>query len=102
MILGSLVVITAILPNFIKARQESWATPSCFRERFYLERSKEQWALELGKGTNDVPTWDDLIGTDKYIKNTPICPGGGVYSINAVSMPVTCSKGTNEHSRKWY
>lgn len=64
---------------------------TCIANLKQIDGAKEQWALELRKTTNDVPTWTDLIGTDKYIKNTPVCPSNGIYKLNKVGDPPTCS-----------
>jgi len=56
-----------------------------------LNEAKNEWALELHKTTNDTPTWNDLIG--HYMKEMPVCPAGGTYTIGRVGEVPTCSIG---------
>jgi hypothetical protein len=81
-----------VIPQYTKARVTS-CNGTCVANLKQIDGAKEQWALELRKTTNDVPTWSDLVGTDKYIKNKPVCETEGVYSLNAVGQAPTCSRG---------
>ena len=57
-----------------------------------IDRVKQQWMTEHQKTTNDVPTWDDLIGYLSRDGDTiPTCPGGGSYTIGRVGEPARCS-----------
>jgi hypothetical protein len=56
-----------------------------------VDGAKEQWALENRKTAAAVPTWNDLVGPLKYIKEQPACPAGGTYTINAMAQRPTCS-----------
>src|SRR5688572_16937651 len=58
-----------------------------------LEGAKASWALEHKKSKTDVPTWRDLIGQDKYIRDMPQCPHGGSYTLHSVAEDPTCSCG---------
>ena len=63
---------------------------SCIANLRLIYAAKQAWALEKNKTDTDVPTEQDLL---PYIKGGifPTCPGGGVYTIGAVSQPPTCS-----------
>ncbi len=55
----------------------------------------DNWALDEGKKTGDMPTYTDLIGYNKYLKETPVCPYTG-YPIPLVPVGVeieTCACG---------
>lgn len=88
-VVAVLWTINATLP----ARGSGSCLSTCIANLKQLDEAKEQWALEFKKTTNDVPIWTDLIGADKYIKNTPTCPDGGTYQLNKIGEPPTCSKG---------
>jgi len=75
------------IPNFVKARETSQRN-ACINNLRQLDAAKNEWALEKGKKTGDVPTMDDL---KPYLVRVPHCPAGGTYSINAVGQPPTCS-----------
>lgn len=63
---------------------------ACIRNLQSIAAAKAAWALDNNKGPADVPTEADLV---VYFPNTafPVCPSGGTYLINAVSLPPTCS-----------
>jgi len=75
------------IPNFAKARAASQQN-ACINNLRQLDSAKQQWALEQGKKTTDVPTKADLLA---YLHQWPVCPQGGTYTIGAVNEPPTCS-----------
>ncbi|HAP41102.1 MAG TPA: prepilin-type cleavage/methylation domain-containing protein [Nitrospira sp.] len=71
MILG--ILLTIAVPNFIRARQQG-RVQTVVGNLKQLESAKEQWALDQGKGTADVPAAADLV--PGYIKAWPKGPVG--------------------------
>lgn len=63
---------------------------TCIANLHQLDAAKQQWALEKTKSDADVPVLQDLL---PYLKDGafPICPEGGIYSINAVGELPGCS-----------
>ena len=66
---------------------------TCINHLRQIDAAKNQWALENNKVTGDIPTAQDIA---PYIKldangNIPGCPSGGIYTLNAVGIPPTCS-----------
>jgi hypothetical protein len=63
---------------------------ACINNLRILEGAKDQWALENKKGIGDTMSAQDL---QPYLKNNaiPLCPQGGMYTLNAVGAVVTCS-----------
>lgn len=55
-----------------------------------IDAAKQQWALENKKTADAVPNPEDLT---PYLQNPGqiMCPGGGVYNINAVGVLPTCN-----------
>ena len=83
-----------VLPEFRQARRIE-ATDSCVNNLRQIDGAKHCWMLEKGKGTNDVPSWNDL---DPYLGRgnsvtVLTCPKGGVYTIGRVVDSPTCSIG---------
>jgi chromosome segregation ATPase len=62
----------------------------CINNLRQLDAAKHQWALENGKTADAAPNPQDLA---PYLKDNvlPLCPAGGLYTLGAVSQPVTCS-----------
>jgi len=77
------------IPNFVKARTVSQKN-ACINNLRQIDAAKQQWALENGKKATDVPTEDDIKAYLPHAK-MPHCPAGGIYTINAVGEPPTCS-----------
>jgi len=71
LILGILLAIA--VPNFVRARQQGRVQTVVGNLR-QIESAKEQWALDQGKGTADVPVAADLV--PDYIKKWPLGPVG--------------------------
>jgi hypothetical protein len=80
--------ITAPPPFLIK---RTLARNACVNNLRQIDGLKEQWALEKRKTATDTPTWDDLIGSDKYIKVRPSCPANGTYTLNNMAHKPQCS-----------
>jgi regulator of replication initiation timing len=63
---------------------------ACINNLRQMDAAKQQWALENDKTASAVPTAQDLLpyfGDGLF----PVCPSGGIYTINAVGVPPTCS-----------
>jgi competence protein ComGC len=90
----SLLVIPMLLaiaiPNFVKARSQSQRA-ACVMNLRAIEGATATWALEHKKTQNDTPTAADLFGPDKYMRETPVCPAGGTYTLRPPSEKPTCS-----------
>jgi prolyl-tRNA editing enzyme YbaK/EbsC (Cys-tRNA(Pro) deacylase) len=63
---------------------------ACVNNLRQIDAAKQQWALEKNKTDAAVPTAQDLL---PYLPggNFPVCPAGGVYTINAVGELPSCS-----------
>ena len=63
---------------------------ACINNLRQIDAAKQQWALENDKAAEAVPTAQDLL---PYFQDNlfPVCPSGGIYTINAVGVPPTCS-----------
>lgn len=71
MILAILLAIA--VPNFIRARQNG-RVQSVVGNLRQLESAKEQWAMDQGKSSADVPVQADLV--PQYLKKWPFGPVG--------------------------
>ena len=71
MIVVAIIAILAAvaIPNFVKYRKTSQMN-ACISNLKTIQAAVEQ-AKMAGVAT---PTKDDIVGSDKYIKTTPICP----------------------------
>jgi hypothetical protein len=83
------VALIALLPLLGRVHQLG-LRPNCIFNLRQIEAAKQQWALEFHKSTNDVPTWDDLVGRG-FLEKMPRCPQGGTYTIGRVGELPSCS-----------
>ncbi|HKB57645.1 MAG TPA: M48 family metalloprotease [Lacunisphaera sp.] len=95
--LAAMVMIVVIglmaamaIPAFQKVRQAS-QQKMCLNNERQLSAAFEQYQLENGRPPRAL---SQLIGADKYIHSTPVCPLGGTYSIpegSTSSEEISCS-----------
>lgn len=92
MIVVGLVGMLAALavPNALRSRTTA-AKQLCISNLRQIESAKEQWAVECKMTGADTPADADLFGRDKYIRNKPICPESGVYTIGPNKDRPFCS-----------
>jgi len=100
-IIGCCLVGAVILiaPNF--KRVDPGMGNYCVNNLRQIQSAKEQWMLEWGKTTNDVPTWADLnpyMGRTGDAKSEIHCPAGGIYTLRSVGEKPTCSIGGPSHT----
>jgi len=88
-VIGLLAAIA--IPNFVKARQHAQYY-ACQLNLKAIQGAKETWATENTKAKEAVPTDADLFGPSKYVREKPVCPASGIYSLNAVQEGPSCSE----------
>ena len=86
-IIGLLAAIA--IPSFINARTKT-QTNSCLNNLRLIDGAMQQYALDH---TNAVAAdFTALVGTGAYIKDTPVCPGGGAYTLpSTLSGKTSCN-----------
>lgn len=102
------VAVSAISIAFIESRASAHAR-ECQANLRAIDEKKLQWALMLNRNLGDRPTWADLTTPAKTMRppqngyflpektKFPTCPEGGVYSINPIGAPPTCSRASCGH-----
>ena len=63
---------------------------ACISNLRLIDAAKQEWALENNRPATALPTVQDLM---PYFPDgvVPTCPAGGIYTLNAVGVPPTCS-----------
>lgn len=76
--------------KILQMKQNEAVVSTCINNLRQIDAAKQQWALEQNRTADAVPTPPDIV---KYFPNgmLPQCPGGGRYTLNAVSNAPTCS-----------
>ena len=90
------LLAAAAVPNFVKDRAAA-QKKSCIANLLKIDGAKNQWAVEAKQSAAVTPADKDIYGVGKYIRAKPRCPGGGTYSMNAISIAPSCSKGASPH-----
>ena len=78
MIVVAIIAILAAvaIPNFVRYRKTSQMN-ACISNLKQIQAAVEQAKM----GGVATPGWTDIVGTDKFIKVTPKCPGTGTYAL---------------------
>ena len=91
MIVVAIIALLAAIavPSFMSARTKSMQA-SCQNNLRLLDGAMQQYALD---NSNVVATaLTQLVGTNGYIKDTPVCRGGGTYTLPAnLAAKTACS-----------
>jgi type II secretory pathway pseudopilin PulG len=89
-IIGIIMAIASV--TWLKQRELSQKR-ACQENLASIDGAKEQWALANNRSDDATPVWADLVSADGsgIIRSQPACPGGGAYSLNAVSAYATCT-----------
>ncbi|HNY26255.1 MAG TPA: LecA/PA-IL family lectin [Candidatus Sumerlaeota bacterium] len=77
---------------YVSKGKAQTALQKCLKNRLLIREAKAKWAFENHKKPTDVPTWDDLVGPDKPLKEKLTCPDGGEYTLAGTEPEATCSK----------
>jgi len=69
---------------------EQSVTAVCINNLRLIDGAKQQWALEKQKPPSALLTAADLM---PYMRSNalPVCPAGGVYTLNPVGIPPICN-----------
>jgi prepilin-type N-terminal cleavage/methylation domain-containing protein len=91
MIVVAIIALLAAIavPSFINARTKSMQS-SCQNNLRLIDGAMQQYALDY---SNTVATaMSQLVGTNGYIKDTPVCKGGGTYTLPSdLATKTSCS-----------
>jgi hypothetical protein len=89
--LAAILVAALVLAAWSARERQKTSIMSCSAQLRQIEGAKASWALEYGKVATEVPTWEDLFGPDKSIREIPTCPDGGIYRIGQAGERATCT-----------
>ena len=81
------------IPNFIRARPTAHRN-DCINNLRQIRDAKIEWARVNHKLPTDVPTEQDLYGTNGtngFLSHKLVCPDGGQYTFGAVNEDPKCS-----------
>jgi len=84
------VLLAIAIPNFMKARDTS-RTKACVANLRQIDTGKVQYAMDA-KLTTGAPVAEANLVPD-YIKDAPVCPSGGNYTIGNIDTDPVCSIG---------
>lgn len=91
MIVVAIIALLAAIavPSFMNARTKSMQS-SCMNNLRLIDGAIQQYALDNSNALASAMT--QLVGTNAYIKDTPVCRGGGSYTLPAnLAAKTACS-----------
>ncbi len=97
--LVELIVILVVLgvlggiaiPKYIQNRTTKRRN-ACTANLKMMDGAKWSWSVETRQAGTAVPADSDIFGWSLYMGSKLLCPLGGTYSLNAISIRTTCSK----------
>jgi len=92
----ALVVLLATASALMTRSKQYPQARACSFNLKQIQRAKLAWA-SMTNPPGDSPREEDLFGPAHELKNRPVCPSGGLYTIGKVSEKPTCS--IAEHNR---
>ena len=84
------------IPGAIPARSASQKA-ACIANLRTIRDAKAEWAKAKNKLPTDFPTASDLYGTNGFLRDEPLCPRGGKYTIGSIRRNPTCSFSDKGH-----
>ena len=84
------ILVGMAFPNFIKSRNNA-QKQVCIENLSQIESAKQIWGVEGGKHEGDPATDADLFGFTRYMKQKPLCPGGGTYDLTVIGANARCT-----------
>ncbi len=86
-----LAIILAVAVPKLSSSNDTAQTTTCIANLATINAAKQQWAVDFQKPGTAAPNRSDIYGAKLYIKVEPVCPAGGSYSFQAISLKPTCS-----------
>ena len=80
------VIVSYVLPQKMPSPENE-----CIRNLNQLDGAKAIWAFENRKQTNEVASWENIIGETNYIRRMLRCPSRGTYTLGSVGERPLCS-----------
>ncbi len=91
MIVVAIIALLAAIavPSFMNARTKSMQS-SCQNNLRLIDGAVQQYALDNSNALASAMT--QLVGTNAYIKDDPVCKGGGAYTLpTSLGGKTSCS-----------
>jgi hypothetical protein len=93
---GGLLWLAEALPSLKPARFEAQRN-ACVLNLGWINRAKVDWSERFPESFGTELTVEQLAGTNRFLRQFPTCPGGGIYLIGkAGEMPI-CSLAAKGH-----
>jgi prepilin-type N-terminal cleavage/methylation domain-containing protein len=87
-IIGILIAIA--IPNFVRAR-ESARSKSCSQNLRAIESAKDQYLMDYNQPRTATVTEANITGPLSYLKDMPLCPSQGTYTVGTGDTSAMCS-----------
>ena len=84
------IILAVVLPRLSDSSDTAKNT-TCIANLTTINAAKQQWAVDYKKAPTVAPNKSDIYGVKLYIKAEPVCPAGGSYSFQAISLKPVCT-----------
>ena len=86
-----LMVLSLLVGNLYYRARAVKLSLACSANRVQIQSARDQWATDQKQPATAAPTWADLVGRHKYLREPPTCGEGGHYTIGEVGEDAKCS-----------
>jgi prepilin-type N-terminal cleavage/methylation domain-containing protein len=86
------ILITIAVPSFVRAR-EGARSKTCSQNLRVIESAKDQFLMEANLPRTATVSEANITGPLNYLKNMPLCPSQGTYTVGTGDTDATCSIG---------
>jgi hypothetical protein len=93
---GALLLLAVTAPSMKPARFEAQRN-ACVLNLGVINRAKVDWSERFPESVGTELTVEQLAGTNRFLRQFPTCPGGGVYLIGKAGELPICSLAAKGH-----
>lgn len=91
-----MALLISIIIMHLKPMRDRARKNACVINLDHIESAKTIWLIDHPTYTRGDITMDDLV--PDYIRKTPVCPGGGEYTVGDMNTYPVCS--VEDHQRQ--
>lgn len=82
------ILLSIAMPQYMRSRELS-RHRTCVANLAKIDEAKQMRAMDLRLNTGDACVIADIAPA--YIRHTPTCPAGGVYTANVIDTNPSCT-----------
>jgi prepilin-type N-terminal cleavage/methylation domain-containing protein len=86
------ILLSIAMPNLVYTREKT-RSKACAGNLRRIQWAKDCYLMDYSRPITDTPPTDKVYGPTGYIREAPLCPSSGTYTINAGNADPICTVG---------